>query len=57
MKLLSWSLQQGGGTRPPHIAGTTIDVIVRSEFRTKPGAMLCAQFNLLPPLSSPAPKH
>jgi exonuclease III len=49
MKLLSWNFLHGGGTRLPQIGGAIIahdpDVIALSEFRTKPGAVLCARLN------------
>ena len=46
MKLLSWNIQHGGGARLARIADAIIahdpDVIALSEYRTKPGAPLCA---------------
>ena len=46
MKLLSWNIQHGGGTRVPRIidaiAAHDPDVIALSEYRTKPGAIICA---------------
>jgi exodeoxyribonuclease-3 len=45
MKLLSWNIQHGGGTRRTKIvdaiAAHNPDVIALTEFRTKPGADLC----------------
>jgi hypothetical protein len=46
MKLLSWNIQHGGGSRIDRIADAIItqpDVIALSEFRTRPGAVLCAK--------------
>ena len=46
MRLLSWNIQHGGGVRWPRIVeaitANNPDVIALSEFRTKPGAHLCA---------------
>lgn len=46
MKLLSWNIQHGGGTRAGRIVDAIIahdpDVIALTEYRTKPSAMLCA---------------
>jgi exonuclease III len=46
MKLLSWNIQHCGGTRAARIvdaiAAHDPDVIALSEFRTKPGAIICA---------------
>jgi exonuclease III len=45
MKLLSWNIQQGGGTRIPRIVESVVthdpDVIMLGEFRTRPGVALC----------------
>jgi exonuclease III len=45
MKLLSWNIQHGGGTRARRIIDAITahdpDVIALSEFRTKPGAAIC----------------
>jgi hypothetical protein len=45
MKLLSWNILQGGGTRASRLRAAITahdpDVILVSEFRTKPGAALC----------------
>jgi exodeoxyribonuclease-3 len=47
MKLLSWNIQHGGGTRLPRIIQAIIshepDVIILTEFRNRPGAELCAK--------------
>jgi hypothetical protein len=44
-----WNLQHCGGARLVRIADAIIghdpDVIALSEFRTKPGAVLCSRFN------------
>jgi len=46
MKLLSWNVQHGGGSRLDRIADAIIahnaDVIALSEFRARPGAILRA---------------
>lgn len=45
MKLLSWNIQRGGGARLPGIFGSLVahepDVILLTEFRSQPGAILC----------------
>jgi exonuclease III len=47
VKILSWNIRQGGGTRAARIMNSIIshdpDVIALSEFRTKLGALLCAK--------------
>jgi exodeoxyribonuclease III len=47
VKILSRNIRQGGGTRAARIMDSIIshdpDVIALSEFRTKPGAPLCAK--------------
>jgi exodeoxyribonuclease-3 len=47
MKLLSWNIRQGGGSRAARIVAAIAehdpDVIALSEFRGKPGAHLCAE--------------
>lgn len=47
MKLLAWNIQHGGGSRLPQIVDVIIahdpDVIVLTEFRTRPGTELCAK--------------
>lgn len=47
MKLPSWNIQHGGGTRAARIidaiAALDPDVIALIEFREKPGEYLCAQ--------------
>jgi exodeoxyribonuclease-3 len=46
MKLLSWNIQHGGGNRISRIieaiGGHDPDVIALSEYRTRPGALLCS---------------
>lgn len=46
MKLLTWNIQHGGGTRLPRIieeiSAYDPDVIALTEFRAKPGTSLCA---------------
>ena len=48
MKLLSWNIQHGGGTRDVRIvsaiAGHNPDLIALSEFRSRPGMALCQAF-------------
>ncbi|MEO8597342.1 MAG: endonuclease/exonuclease/phosphatase family protein [Candidatus Solibacter sp.] len=48
MKLLSWNIQHGGGTRDVRIvsaiAGHNPDLIALSEFRARPGMALCQAF-------------
>jgi exodeoxyribonuclease-3 len=47
MKVLSWNIQQGGGSRLPRIIDAIIaqdpDVILLTEFHARPGDMLCAK--------------
>ena len=48
MKLLSWNIQHGGGTRDVRIvsaiAGHNPDLIALTEFRSRPGMALCQAF-------------
>ena len=45
MRLLSWNVQHGGGSRAPQIIDALVshnpDVIALSEFRVKPGVPIC----------------
>src|SRR6266404_3722573 len=46
MRICSWNIMHGGGTRIPRIVDALIahdpDVIALSEFRTGPGETICA---------------
>ena len=62
MKLLSWNIQHGGGTRDVRIVSAIADhnpdIIALSEFRSKPGMALCQAFgaNGWPHIVSTNPK-
>src|SRR5438046_8371782 len=62
MKLLSWNIQHGGGTRDVRIvsaiAGHSPDLIALTEFRSRPGMALCQAFgaNGWPHIISSEPK-
>src|ERR1035441_3453847 len=61
MKLLSWNIQHGGGTRDVRIVSAIADhnpdIIALTEFRAKPGMALCQAFaaNGWPHIASSGP--